>query len=164
MDSRTVVRFRGLIRLISLNLKHYRWALFGIGLELDPDYPIVWDALPNLLSDSVLEYRLYGLFAPWCAFLALILPNPPVLFLAVFWAFLAWQRSGYYRSALAFWRQAYAECPDKFRVMVRLAEELSRELERLDKAGEPWGGEKIQGLLDEAIVLQELIVKKRKNV
>ena len=159
MDSRYSIRLRALVRFISLNLKHYRLALFGIGLQLDPDYPLEWELAPGLMSDSVLEYRLYGLFAPWCAFLALLLPAGWLAAAGTFWAVLAWNRAAFYSSALAFWRQAYRESPNKNRVRIRLAEEIAYEIERLDKAGEDWTSDRIQSLVIEGTNLQELIMK-----
>lgn len=150
---------RGFAFLAWLNLKHYVLALWGIRLRLDPDYPMEWRVFPGLMSDSVLEYRLYGLFAPWCVFLALALPSLPAGMLAGFWAVLAWKRAGFYSSALAFWRQAYRESPNKNRVRIRLAEEIAFEIERLDKAGEDWISDRIQSLVVEGTNLQELITK-----
>lgn len=159
MDDNLGLWLSDLKRFISFNLKHYPWALFGIGLKLDPDYPMVTNLAHGLMSDSVLEYRLYGLFAPWCAFLALALSKPWFIFLGAFWTVLAWKRTAFYASPLAFWRQAYLESPNKQRVRIRLAEELSHEIERLDKAGENWTGDRIQNLIIEAVNLQELITK-----
>lgn len=159
MDRSLFSEFRGFIRLISLNFKHYFFALWGIRLRLDPDYPMEWRFLPGLMSDSVLEYRMYALFAPWTVFLALVLPVAWSVAIGLAWAVLAWKRAGFYSSALNFWRQAYRESPNKGRVRIRLAEEIAYEIERLDKAGEDWTSDRIQSLIIEGANLQEIITK-----
>lgn len=152
-------QFFGFTRLIWLNLHHYWLAAWGFGLRLDPDYPLEGRFRPDLLSDSVMEYRTYSLFAPWCAFLALVLPLSILFPIAAWWAIYAWKRAGFYKTALAFWRQAYQESPKKLRVQIRYAEEIALQIERLDKAGHDWISPEIQHLVNEGLSLQEVITK-----
>jgi len=129
-------RRRGLALLVWLNLKHYCWAIWGLNLRLDPDYPAEARYRGELIVDSVLEYRLYGLFALWCPILALLLPWYLDLTLVVWWTVQSHWRAAFYRTAFAFWRRAFLESPGKVRSMIHYAEELMREIERRYKAND----------------------------
>ena len=155
-------RFLGFASLVRSNLEHYFLAVWGIGLRLDPDYPVDPRFMGRLIVDAVLEYRAYGLFALWCPFLAMVLPESFLLFLAVWWAVLAWKRTSFYKTRFAFWTQAFEETPNKMRTRIRYAEELMREIERLDKAGFPFAGPEIQKLVVRAHEIQNLIIQGKK--
>lgn len=154
--------FRGFCRgfsvLLWLNLKHYALAIWGFRLRLDPDYPGESRFRGDLIVDAVLEYRGYGLFVPWCIFLAGLVPNYVCLALIVCWAFMTAERARYYKTALAFYTRAYQESPGKMRNKTRYAEELIREIERKSKAGLAWESPEMQVLIAEGFRIQNLIV------
>jgi hypothetical protein len=164
MDSSTRGVCGGFILLIWLNLKHYlSGPFFGVRLRLDPDYPNEPRFRGNLIVDSVFEYRLYGLFVPWCAFLALVLPNYLLCAFTIAWTILTWKRTFYYTTPFRFWTRAYAESPSKHRNRIRYAEEISREIERKEKAGVRWDSPEIQELITTGFKLQEMIIKGEQN-
>ncbi len=121
---------RGFRYLLGCNLRHYSLALFGIRLRLDPDYPLTFDFLKDYISDPVLEYRTYFLVVFWGLLLAYLLPYAFQLGLLSFFVGQSWTRSYYYSSSLAFWRQAYRECPRKTRTQHLYVNRLKFELDR----------------------------------
>lgn len=151
---------RGLLVLLWLNLRHYSLALWGCRLRLDPDYPGETRFRGDLIVDAVLEYRGYGLMAPWAVFLVLILPSDLLPFLIALWGFQAWQRAFFYSSPYRFWTRAYSEAPGKSRNQTRYAEELMLELERRLKAGADFHGLECQELVKRSIEMQDLICGK----
>lgn len=151
----------GLALLLWLNLKHYALAVWGIRLRLDPDYPNETRFRGDLIVDSVLEYRIYGLFAPWCIFLALVLPWGVLAALAGFWVVSTWKRTYFYSSPFRFWTQAYREAPTKHRNRIRYAEEIGLEIERKDKAGVPWNDPEMQELIRTGMDIQERIISRK---
>ena len=159
MDIVLIDYFHGLGFLAWLNIKHYSRALFGVGLRLDPDYPAEARFHGDLIVDAVLEYRGYALFAPWCVFLAAVLPWQAVVVIGALWAVLAWKRAFYYSSPFEFWTRAYNEAPNKHRNRIRYFEELTNEIQRLDKTQIPWSSPEIQRLVQRSREIQELIVR-----
>lgn len=151
------LQLRGFARLLWHNLKHYSLAIWGIRLRLDPDYPIEARFRGELVTDSVLEYRAYGLFAPWSIVLALVLPPAVLPLLGFTWAFLATMRAGFYASGFRFWRRAYQESPAKMRVRTRYVEALIYEIERRMKAGEP-----TEYLVNVCMNIQNGIIERKK--
>lgn len=152
---------RGLVSLIRSNLKHYSGALFGIRLRLDPDYPMEGRFRGDLIVDAVLEYRFYGLFAPWSVLLAVLLPSPVAIVLAALWEVLAWRRADFYSSAFRFWRRAYQESPTKMRTRIRYEEELIREIERRMKSNDPDAGAELDELMQTAMKIQNGIIERK---
>lgn len=152
----------GAALLVWLNFKHYLWALWGLRLRLDPDYPCETRFRGDLVVDSVLEYRGYGLFALWCPFLAIALPNPLLLCLTLFWTVQAFWRSEFYSSPFQFWTRAYNEAPTKHRNRIRYFEELSLEIERRMKAGADWNSPEMQELNLAARAVQDCVVERKK--
>jgi hypothetical protein len=140
-------------------LKHYALAVWGIGLRLDPDYPAEQRFRGDLIVDAVLEYRGYGLFAPWCTFIAVAMPRVALPFIAALWAVLAFRRASFYASPFEFWTQAYNEAPTKSRNQTRYVEQLMLEIERQLKAGKDYDSPEIQAMTSKAMEIQELIVK-----
>lgn len=153
---------RGFTFLLWLNAKHYFFALWGLRLRLDPDYPAEARFRGDLIVDSVLEYRGYGLFVLWCPFLALICPKLPLLALALLWASLAFRRSRYYSSPIQFWTRAYNEAPLKHRNRIRYFEEISREIERQMKAGAAWDSPQLQALIETGNKIQNVIIERKR--
>lgn len=159
MDSRIRAYLSGFALLAWINLKHYLLAIWGIRLRLDPDYPNETRFRGDLIVDSVLEYRFYGLFVPWCIVLALVLPYGLTGILAGLWASQTWKRTYFYSTPFRFWTRAYQEAPTKHRNQIRYAEEIGREIERKDKAGIPWDDPEMQQLITTGMSLQEKIVR-----
>ncbi len=139
--------------LCKINLKHYSKALMGVGLKLDPDYPIVTRFFPTLLRDSVLEWRVYGLIPLWGLIISLF-PSMLVALLLLAWIYLSISRSKHFKTPLAFWKQAAGESPYKLRCQVKFCEELMRECERGLKAGQD-----VRLLEAEAFRVQDWIVR-----
>jgi hypothetical protein len=161
MESDFLRKLQGFKHLAILNARHYALAAWGIGLRLDPDYPDEARFKGELIVDSVLEYRGYGLFVPWAAVLARIVGRydlRAVWILAAAWAVLAWKRAFFYSSPFRFWTRAYLEAPGKARNQTRYAEECIREMERRLKAGADFQSEEIQELLAAARNVQNIIV------
>jgi hypothetical protein len=153
---------RGFTLLFWLNLKHYSLALFGIRLRLDPDYPAEARFRGDLIVDSVLEYRGYGLFAPWSVFLALAV-RPAVLWVVIAtWSILAWRRTWFYSTPFRFWTRAYQESPNKHRNRIRYGEEIALEIQRKDMAGVPFDSPEMQELIKAGMALQNCIVERKK--
>lgn len=151
---------RGFALLLWLNLKHYlAGPLLGFRLKLDPDYPNEPRFRGDLIVDSVFEYRLYCLFAPWCIFLALVLPLWTLPIIAGLWTGLTWNRTFYYSTPFRFWTRAYQESPTKHRNRIRYAEQIALEIERKDKAGARWDSPEMQELITTGMNLQEQIIK-----
>lgn len=139
---------RDTFRFFYFNLRHYLPVLLGFRLRLDPDYPVVLHFLPKLISDSVFEWRAYGLFALWAFFVAWVIPLSWGWWLVALWAILAFRRARYFQSALLYWQRAFAECPGKARVRTHYAEELMKEIERRMKGGQNW--DECRNLIEEA--------------
>lgn len=133
-------------RFFRYNLQHYSLALWGLRLRLDPDYPHVTRFLPSQISEPVLEYRTYPLMGLWAFALAAALPANMLTALVLLWACISWDRSKFYRSELAFWRQVYKENGVSHqRGHGRLMEAITREIERRMKAGESWEELTVEG-------------------
>ena len=149
----------GFLVLLAYNLNHYSVALLGFRLRLDPDYPLEFRFFPRYIADSILEYRTYILLIPWSAFLVCYWQLDPVAvcLIAIIWYIASVRRAMHYRSAFAFWKQAYKESPNKSRCQTRYAEELMKEIERRFKAGERW--EDLSELIREAELVQHRIVR-----
>lgn len=152
----------GFALLLWLNFKHYLWALWGVRLRLDPDYPCETRFRGDLVVDSVLEYRGYGLFVPWCAFLAIVMPVPLLLWFSLFWTTQAFLRADFYSTPFKFWTRAYNEAPGKHRNRIRYFEEISLEIERRLKAGADWESPEMQELNQAGRRVQDCIVERKK--
>lgn len=117
----------------------------------------------HLVTDPVLEYRLYCLFVPWAAFLGTFLAADDlraVWILAGFWGFLAWKRAYFYSSPFRFWQRAYLESPNKVRPQTRYAEEIMLEIERrIKQPGASFQDSDIQDLLADGRRLQGIITR-----
>ena len=151
---------RGLFLLFWLNLRHYALAIWGLRLRLDPDYPGETRFRGDLVVDAVLEYRGYGLLAPWSVFLAGLAYPPSLELIAALWAVSAWRRAYFYSTPYRFWTQAYDEAPGKSRNQTRYAEELMLEIERKMKAGMAYDHPEMQFLVGRSIEIQNLICGK----
>lgn len=142
-------------RFFIYNLEHYALAIWGLRLRLDPAFPWVHDFLPNFITDSVLEYRTYGLVAMWAGLLAVVLPLELSRVLIVVWAVVTGWRCRYLVTALRFWRQASRENQGiPHRSHARYVGELLKDIERRMKAGKPF-----QDQQQEAFVLVEGICR-----
>jgi hypothetical protein len=146
------------LRFLLYNLKHYSLALWGLRLQLEPDYPVVERFFPSLIRDSVYEWRTYGGMILW-AFLIVQLPRPVVLILLALWVKWSWTRVGYFKTNYGFWRQANWECPGKIRTRVQYYCWIIRETERRMKAGAR--SVDMAELDREAFRIQEEICKQR---
>jgi hypothetical protein len=146
--------FKGFLRFCRWNLRHLVWTLPGFRLRLDPDYPLETNFLPDLISDSVLEYRFYWLVAFWALFIASWLPEVAYPVIGFLWGYQATGRAKLFRTAFSFWRQAYRESPGKIRTKTRYCEELMIEIEQRMKTGLPTAW-----LEDEARRLMDIITK-----
>jgi len=147
---------RDALRFLLYNLQHYSFALWGLRLRLDPPYPMVMKFFPELITDSVFEYRTYGLHAFWAVLLAWLLPLPVAFAFVLFWLGQSCDRTKFYRSNFLFWKQAMKENgPDHQRTAGRYMEHIIRELERRMKAREEW-----QGLSEEAFRLQDEVIRR----
>lgn len=145
-----------LFRFFYSNLRHYALALWGIRLQLEPDYPVVTRVVPHLIRDSVYEYRTYGPMLLWSIGAVVWLPRWLLVALLVFWAFQSFRRAGYFRSNFLFWKQAYRESPRKSRCQTFYVEWIIREVERLYKAGNV-DRERIADMEAEAFQIQNWI-------
>lgn len=124
--------------LLVVNIRHYNLAIWGF-CKLDPDYPLEFRVFPNHITDAVFEYRTYFFLLPWALILASAWPQWVCTILVACWLIASWTRAAYFKSGLAFWRQAASESPNKFRCLTRCAEELIKEIERKYKRqGETW--------------------------
>lgn len=143
------------LRFFRWNLQHYALALWGLRLRFDPPYPHVTRFFPQFLLEPVLEYRTYGGMAVFAGIVAAWLPSSAVTGLVMFWACIAWDRAGYLKSPLVFWRQVLKENGvSHMRAHGRYMEQLIREMERAMKAGEPWAD-----LAEEALRLQDEVIR-----
>jgi hypothetical protein len=109
-------------------------------LRLDPDYPKVFRFFPELITDSVLEYRGYVFILPWAGFLAWILPGQAAWFLIGWWAVCAWKQAGYYKTNIAFWERCFKESPRKMRVRTNYIEKLISDVWRRYQSNAPGSG------------------------
>lgn len=142
--------------LCKINLKHYSKALTGIGTKLDPDYPVITRFFPTLIRDSVLEWRVYG-GLPLIGLIVSAFPLWMVMSLLLFWMFQSISRARYFRTPLAFWKQAAKESPSKFRPLDRYQTELCREIQRLYQSNAP--DAEIRALEREAFRVQDVILE-----
>ncbi len=116
---------------LTWNIRHYRLALFGVRLRLDPDYPSVKHFFPSLLTDTVLEWRIYGFLTLWAVFTAWLFPTWLLVVFVILLAVASLRRLRFYSSSFAFWKRAAIESPNKFRVLLRYGQELQIEERRL---------------------------------
>jgi hypothetical protein len=125
---------RDFFRFLFYNALHYSRALWGVCLQLEPDYPVVTRFFPSLIRDSVYEYRSYGAIPLW----GLVVSYFPMWFsgfLVGWYIAETFRRVGYFKSSYVFWKQAYKECPNKSRVQSLYTEWIIREVERRMKTG-----------------------------
>lgn len=135
--------------------------MWGFGLKLDPDYPKITRFLPNHVTDTVFEYRSYGLVALWALLLALITVHGFWMLFAAFltfWIFTSTERALLYRSELAWWRQAWRESPCKTRTLLGYSEvAMTRANYLYTVGGRPWEDPEIQRLMHDVLLIQEVL-------
>lgn len=113
--------------------------------------------MPHLVTDTVLEYRSYPLVAFWSLFLAAWIPEWGIVLLAPLWAMQSIERSAFYGSRLAFWKQAFKESPRKVRVRLEYVQALMVDMERRLKAGESF--DDLDETIREAMRIQNEVVR-----
>ena len=149
-----------LFNFLKFNLRHYALALWGVRLQLEPDYPVVTRFFPALIRDSVFEWRTYGAMLPWSIVVITALPRWLVGLLLIFWGVQSFIRAGHFQTNYIFWKQAYWECPHKPRVQTEYCAWIIRETERRMKTGHGFRSPVVQALDREAFRLQEEICRK----